>query len=122
MDAKMQAKKDMLKMLSKKMKDVMSEGYEKGGLKDKLMKVTVASDSEKGLESGLSKAKELMKKRFGMEEEQESPEMMESEEMPEEMEESEEECEDMEESEEKSPEALRAEIEMLKRKLAKLEE
>lgn len=58
------AKKAMLKALSQEMRGEMGKGYEEG-LKDKLMKVTVASDSPEGVEKGLSKAEEIMKKRIG---------------------------------------------------------
>lgn len=59
---KKKAKKEMLSALSSEMKDMMREGYKDSDLMDK-MKVTVASDSEEGLEEGLSKAQEIMKKK-----------------------------------------------------------
>jgi len=99
----------------------MDSGKVKG-----LKKVTVASDSPKGLEKGLDKAKELIghAPTGGLEGEEEMPEgeeMME-EEMPEgELEESPEmEEAEHEEEESESPEELEAEIEKLKEKLAKL--
>lgn len=62
---KSDARKAMLKSLSKEMRGEIGKGYEDGGLKDKLMKVTVASDSPEGVEKGLNKAEEIMKKRIG---------------------------------------------------------
>jgi len=53
------AKKEMIKMLKQSMRD---SSY--GDMKDGLKKVTVASDSAEGLEEGLSKAQEILKKRF----------------------------------------------------------
>ena len=99
------------------MDDMMGmEGDKVKGLK----KVTVASNSPKGLEKGLDKAKEIVG-HSPM-----SEEMMSDEEMPEgeEMEEgSEEESPEMEvaeeDGEEKEVEDLKAEIEKLKEKLAK---
>lgn len=92
-----------------------------------LKKVTVASDSPKGLEKGLDKAKELIGHApTGGLEDEEMPEGedhgMEEEEMPEnEAEESsEEESAEHEEEGSESPEKLEAEIEKLKEKLAKL--
>ena len=59
-DKKM-AKMDMLKDLKKSM--MMDDDL---GMKEKMMqKVTVAADSEKGLEKGLSKAQEILKKKLG---------------------------------------------------------
>jgi len=92
-----------------------------------LKKVTVASNSPKGLEKGLDKAKELVggaplsDEMMSDEEMPEGEEMME-EEMPEgELEESPEmEEAEHEEEESESPEELEAEIEKLKEKLAKL--
>lgn len=90
-----------------------------------LKKVTVASNSPKGLEKGLDKAKELIghAPTGGLEDEEmpEGEEMME-EEMPEHEAEESPEMEEAEHEEEgsESPEELEAEIEKLKEKLAKL--
>lgn len=62
---KKKAKSEMLSMLSDEMKEMMREGYADSDL-GKKMKVTVASDSEEGLQKGLSKAKEIMKKKLEM--------------------------------------------------------
>tara|TARA_R100001086_G_scaffold10197_1_gene5480 strand:- start:1370 stop:1672 length:303 start_codon:yes stop_codon:yes gene_type:complete len=56
MDKKMNAKKEMLKHLSKEMRDMIGDGYG-----EKMKKITIASDSEEGLKEGLSKAEEIMK-------------------------------------------------------------
>jgi hypothetical protein len=89
-DMAKKAKKEMIKMLKKSMRD---DAY--GEMGEGLKKVTVASDSMEGLEEGLSKAEQILKKRFedmGMdpeemedreEESMEEEEMLE-EEMPEE--------------------------------------
>lgn len=60
-DKKMEAKLKLLKDLKKEMLGEMF-GDKMEGLK----KVTVASDSEEGLEEGLDKAQEIMKKRMDM--------------------------------------------------------
>lgn len=118
MDGKKQAKMEMLKDLKENMKKEMGKGL---GDKISKMKVMVASDSKKGLEEGLSKAQELMKKKFGdlprkMEESEDmAEEMMEAPEMEDESEESEE----MEAPE--SKEDIEAQIEELKAKLASME-
>jgi hypothetical protein len=59
-----EARKRMLKELKKTMHDDMYEGMDEKmkGMK----KVTVSSDSEKGLKEGLSKAQEIMQKRKEM--------------------------------------------------------
>ena len=62
---KMEAKKKMLKELSKMMRDDYYDEPMKG-----MKKVTVASDTEEGLEKGLSKAEEILKKRKDMEEDE----------------------------------------------------
>jgi len=88
-------KKNLLKMLSKDMSGMMSEGRE---LPKKGMAVKVVAKDEAGLKKGLSKAEELLKMKYGEESEDESEEMdEESCEMPEmgESEESEEESEDV---------------------------
>ena len=58
---KKEARKKMLQELKKMMGDDMHEGM-KEKMKD-MQKVTVASDSKEGLEEGLSKAQEILKKR-----------------------------------------------------------
>ena len=119
MDAKMMAKKAMLKSLKKEMMDMMGE--ERGDLKDvlgkKLMKVTVASDSKEGLIKGLDKAEDIMEKKS--EEKSDGYECKDCGDMGcpacEEGEESEENYNEMDEE---SPEAIKAQIEELKKKLA----
>jgi hypothetical protein len=59
---KRKAKMDALSNLSNEMSKMMGDDYAKGLGK---MKVTVASDSEKGLKEGLDKAQEIMKKKLG---------------------------------------------------------
>lgn len=103
------ASSDVLKHLMSEMDDMGAESLQ--GAK----KVSVISDSKKGLEEGLEKAKELVEEKLPSEEEM-SKEEEPSEEMEEEGEESEE-----EEMEEESPEALKKKIEELKAKLQKLE-
>jgi hypothetical protein len=112
-------KEDTLQSLIDDMMDM--DGDKVKGLK----KVTVASNSPKGLSKGLEKAKELIGEAptGGLEDEEmpEGEEMMEEESSEDESEESPE----MEESEHEeegseSPEELEAEIEKLKEKLAKL--
>lgn len=114
MEKKSKAKKEMLSALSKDMREMMGEGLS-DSLKDKMMKVTVAGDSEEAVEKGLDKAKEIMKRKMGedymnddMEENDRSPEEIED------LEEAEEEAESREELEEK--------IEELKKKLSELKE
>ena len=68
MDKKCKAKKMMLKALSDEMGEDMRAGYGEG-MKDKMMSVKVMADSKKGLEKGLSKAQEIMKKKMKMEDE-----------------------------------------------------
>lgn len=111
-------KEDTLQSLIDDMMDM--DGDKVKGLK----KVTVASNSPKGLSKGLEKAKELIGEApTGGLEDEEMPEASEEESMEEEMPEGEEssemESEESEEAEE-SPEELEAEIEKLKEKLAKL--
>lgn len=62
MEKKIKAKADMLKLLSKEMSDDQYSPL-KEKLGKKMSKVTVMSDSPKGLEKGLSKAEEILKKR-----------------------------------------------------------
>jgi hypothetical protein len=119
--AEKKGKEDTLSSLIDDMMD-MDSGKVKG-----LKKVTVASNSPKGLSKGLEKAKELIGDaptgglEDGEEEMPEGEDMMEEESPEHESEESPE----MEESEHEedgseSPEELEAEIEKLKEKLAKL--
>lgn len=96
---KKDAKKGMLKGLSDQMREMMGEGYE--GMKD-MKKVTVASPTEEGLEEGLDKAKEILKKKLG-----EDAEMEESEER--------------EEKEEMSKEDIQEKIEKLQKLLEDME-
>lgn len=115
-------KEETLQSLIDDMMD-MDSGKVKG-----LKKVTVASNSPKGLEKGLDKAKELIGEApTGGLEDEEMPESEEGESMEEESAESpemeaEEEAEEMEEpvEGEESAEDIEAEIEKLKEKLAKL--
>ena len=109
-------KEDTLQSLIDDMMDM--DGDKVKGLK----KVTVASNSPKGLSKGLEKAKELIGEApTGGLEDEEMPEASEEESMEEEMPEGEEESSEMESEEsEESPEELEAEIEKLKEKLAKL--
>lgn len=58
-------KKDARKKMLKKLKGAMKEDMF-SPMKDKMQKVTVASDSAEGLEKGLSKAKELLEKKEDM--------------------------------------------------------
>ena len=62
---KRSAKLSQLKELSKEMKKMMGDGFAEG-MKG-MQKVTVASDSKEGLQKGLSKAQEIMKKKGLME-------------------------------------------------------
>lgn len=111
---KKKAKLSQLKDLSKEMRKMMGDSFG-----DSMQKVTVASDSKEGLEKGLSKAQEIMKKKGLMEDE--------SEEMKENIDQEEEEelSEDMEEMaddvDEMSPEEIKAKIEELKAKLEEME-
>jgi len=114
-DMKKSAKMGSLKDLSDEMRKMMGEGYE--GIK----KVTVASDSEEGLEEGLDKAKEILKKKLGSEDMMEEESMSESDD--EELEVSEEDRDEMEDEAEDlmddaldkmSPEEIKAKIEKLK--------
>jgi hypothetical protein len=61
MEKKAQAKASMLKELSKEMSDDMYSPMKDMIAKKGMKKVTVASDSSKGLEKGLSMAEKLMK-------------------------------------------------------------
>lgn len=100
------------KAKSSVLEDLMSDMFEQDGDKVKgLKKVTVASNSPKGLEKGLDKAKEMLGDK-GMSDE-DMPEMEES---SEEMEESPEmeASEDEGEEEEMSPEEIEAKIAELK--------
>jgi len=54
-DMKKKAKMMLLKDLSKEMRGMMGDGYAEG-----MKKVTVASDSDEGLEEGLKKAGEIV--------------------------------------------------------------
>lgn len=59
MEMKKKAKKDALESMKKKFKDTrMSDMM---GKMDDMKKVTVMSDSEEGLEEGLTKAQQIMK-------------------------------------------------------------
>jgi hypothetical protein len=121
MEKKSQAKASMLKELSREMSDdmysPMKDMLDKKGMK----KVTVASDSAKGLEKGLSMAEKLMKlksEQKGESEESEScSKMSEEKDMEEEMESPESEA--SEEMSEMSEEEMEAMFEMLKKKLGK---
>jgi len=84
-DMKNRAKSEMLKELSKTMSDDQNSPL-KDIMGKKLQKVTVMSDSKKGLEKGLSKAEQILKKKEEM-----NPDM--------EMESSEDEMEDESENE-----------------------
>lgn len=57
----MDAKKEVLRKLIKEMRDEMG-----GPVHQKLKKVSVVSDSEEGLEKGLNKAEEILKKFHAM--------------------------------------------------------
>lgn len=58
---KLKAKKDMLKKLKGMMKEDMLSGFSDSGKKP--MKISVMSDSQEGLEKGLSMAEKIMKKK-----------------------------------------------------------
>lgn len=61
MDKKLAAKSKMLKELKKSMMEEMGAPF--GEKMKEMKKVTVASDSEEGLEEGLSKAQQILKKK-----------------------------------------------------------
>ena len=109
---KSKAKRNVLGSLSKEMRGMMGEKYGEG-LKDKMMKVSVAGDNPEAVEEGLDTAKEILSKKVG-------PMAEESDEMvgiPESLDE-----ELSEESMElNSPEEIKAMIEELQQKLAMLE-
>lgn len=114
MEKKSMAKAEMLKELSKEMSDDMYSPMKDMLGKKGMKKVTVASDSAKGLEKGLSMAEKLMKLKAeqGGEESEEMPEMEEEEsESPE--------SEAADELSEMSEEEMMAMYEMLKEKLGK---
>lgn len=116
---KKKAKLSQLKDLSDEMKKMMGDGYA-----DSMKKVTVAADSEEGLEKGLSKAQEIMKKKGLMEDEEMSEEEKEEYEDIDDSEEEELE-EDMEEMADDvdtmSPEEMMMKIKELKAKLKEME-
>lgn len=129
MDKKIKAKSDMLKLLSKEMSDDQYSPLKDKLAGKKMSKVTVMSDSPKGLEKGLSKAEEILKKRDSMlspmKSEEESCEgceegcsMCEKEDDKEESPEMEDESES--ESEDMSKEEIMAMMKSLEAKLAKL--
>jgi len=60
---KKEAKKMMLKKLKKSMQGEM-HGKMKEGMSDKMQKVVVSSDTKEGLEEGLSKAQQILKKKL----------------------------------------------------------
>lgn len=64
-DKKKEARKAMLKELKSMSRDMDYEGME-DKIPASMQKVTVASDSKEGLEKGLEKAQEMMKKRKSM--------------------------------------------------------
>lgn len=118
----MDAKRTILKELKKQMSKDDSMGLDKI-LPSKLKKVTVMADSKKGLEEGLTKAQEILKKRLaskGLEEKEMEDESEDSEDMEDEMED---ESEDMDESEEcdcgECPMCLKEKITKLEDKLEK---
>jgi len=61
-ELKAKAKKMALKDLKAHMKSKMGKGMD---MKDMPMKVSVMSDSEEGIEEGLTKAQEIMKMKMG---------------------------------------------------------
>jgi hypothetical protein len=65
MDKKMMAKSKMLRELKKAMMEEL--GAPLGEKMKDMKKVTVASDSEEGLEEGLSKAQQILQKKSEME-------------------------------------------------------
>jgi len=116
---KRSAKLSQLGELSKEMRKMMGDDFGKS-----LQKVTVAADSKEGLEKGLSKAQEIMKKKGMMDEmkpekmEEEAEEMMECEACEGEGCEA---CEDSEDSEEMSADSIKAKIKELQSQLAEME-
>ena len=66
MEKKLKAKSDMLKLLSKEMSDDQHSPLKEKLAGKQMSKVTVMSDSPKGLAKGLSKAEEILKKRDSM--------------------------------------------------------
>jgi|11BtaG_2_1085332.scaffolds.fasta_scaffold00947_10 hypothetical protein len=116
---KKDAKLSQLKELSKEMSKMMGDSYG-----DSMKKVTVAADSEEGLEKGLTKAQELMKKKGLMEDEPMSDEEKEYEEDIDDSEEEELEG-DLEEIADDvdmmSPEDMKIKIKELEAKLADME-
>ena len=111
-DMKKKAKEAMLKELSKTMSDDQNSPL-KDVLGKKMQKVTVMSDSTKGLEKGLSKAEQILKKKESMMPEMEDDSEEESEdEMPESPE-----MEESEDSEEMSKEQIMEMISVLQKKL-----
>jgi hypothetical protein len=76
-DMKNRAKSEMLKELSKTMSDDQNSPL-KDIMGKKLQKVTVMSDSKKGLEKGLSKAEQILKKKESMNPDMESMDHAES--------------------------------------------
>lgn len=117
---KRKAKLSQLKELSKEMKKMMGDGFAEG-MKG-MQKVTVASDSKEGLQKGLSKAQEIMKKK-GLMEEMSDEEKEYKEDIDDQEEEMlEEEAEDMAESIDKmSPEEIKKKIEKLQSMLESME-
>lgn len=119
-DMKNRAKSAMLKELSKTMSDDMNSPLKEMMGPKKMQKVTVMSDSKKGLEKGLSKAEQILKKKESMmspemEDESEDP-MHESSESPM-HESSEEESGDESDDSEMSKEHIQEMIAMLQKKL-----
>jgi hypothetical protein len=109
-------KKEMLKNLKKTLLNEDDMGLKDSLGAKKMSKVVVAAPDKKGLEEGLSKAQEILKKRsemFG------GVESEESEEPAEEMEDESEEMDEEEMEGEESKEDLKAQIEALKAKLEK---
>ena len=117
---KRKAKMDALSSLSDEMTKMIGDDYAKDMGK---MKVTVASDSQEGMEEGLSKAQEIMQKRLGEDAMGDSylgERAFDSEPMEEAEEMMEDEMSEME-MDEDSPEMLKRKIEELQMKLAELE-
>jgi hypothetical protein len=114
---KKKAKLSQLKDLSKEMSKMMGDGYA-----DSMQKVTVASDSKEGLEKGLSKAQELMKKKGLMSEMSDEEKEYEEDIDDSEEEELEEDLEEMADDVDKmSPEEMKMKIKELEAKLADME-
>jgi len=111
---KKKAKLSQLKDLSKEMRKMMGDSFG-----DSMQKVTVASDSPEGLQKGLSKAQEIMKKKGILKDEsddmKEDIDEDEEEELEDEMEEMADDVDEM------SPEEIKAKIEELKAKLEEME-